>query len=59
MRQQAEDLLGPKDTSGGTPTYILDQRIWIWIQKDIFGGICTYVPDPTDLEQVRTWWYIT
>jgi hypothetical protein len=30
------------------------QWIWIWIQKDTFGGIRTYVPDPTDLEQIRT-----
>jgi hypothetical protein len=58
VRQQAEDLLDSKDTSGGTRMYILDPTD-LDIQKDIFGGICTYVPDPTDLEQVRTWWYIT
>ncbi len=33
VRHRAEDLLDPKDTS---------------------GGICTYIPDPTDLEYIRT-----
>jgi hypothetical protein len=33
VHHQAEDLLDPKDTS---------------------GGICRYIPDPTDLEYIRT-----
>ncbi len=60
MHQRAEDLLDPKDTSGGTRRYILDPTdLDLDPKRYFFGGIRTYVPDPTDLEQIRTWWYIT
>ncbi len=50
MRHQAEDLLDPKDTSGGICSLIPDPTDLDLDPKDTSGGNHTYIPDPTDLE---------
>jgi hypothetical protein len=52
MRHRAEDLLDPKDTSGGIRTYIPDPMDLDLDPKDTSEGICTYITDPMDLEQI-------